>query len=75
MKGYREKSHFGLKVALEALFSKEGQIGKELLDNFSLAMELRESADYKSDFSKEGAEEVINYAREFLKKAKSILII
>jgi len=36
-------------------------------------MLLRETADYKSDFSKEGAEIAINNAEKFLVMAKKLL--
>ncbi len=72
-KGYREKSHYALKVAFEALFIDQGMIERELLDSFVTAMGLRESADYKSNFSKEGAQEVFENARRLIKRAENIL--
>ena len=72
-KGYREKSHYWLIVALQALYVEKGLIGESLVSDFHDAMILREDADYHGKFSKEGAEVTIESAKIFLKKAKSIL--
>lgn len=72
-RGYREKSHYYLLVALQALFVDEGFIEEELAREFHAAMVLREGADYHGQFSKEGAESSIQSARRFLKKAKTVL--
>ncbi len=50
-KGYREKSHYCLKVTLQALFADEGIMDQRLVDDFDTAMLLRETADYKSDMA------------------------
>lgn len=72
-KGYREKSHFCLKAAIQALFVDEGIMDKEYVDDFDTTMLLRETADYKDDFSKEGAEAAIENAERFLEKTEEIL--
>jgi uncharacterized protein (UPF0332 family) len=72
-KGYREKSHFCLKVAIQALYVDEGTLDKKYVDDFDTTMLLRETADYKSNFSKEGAESSIKSAQDFLAKAEEIL--
>lgn len=72
-KGYREKSHYYLVVALQALFVDKGLIEEELAKDFHTAMVLRESADYHGEFSKEGAESSIESATKFLRKAGAIL--
>ena len=72
-KGFREKSHYALLVALRELFSS--QLGTENLRNFDEAMSLREEADYSLIFSEEGAKEVVNDAKNLLNKAKEILHI
>ncbi|MCK9582182.1 MAG: HEPN domain-containing protein [Endomicrobiales bacterium] len=71
--GYREKSHYYLLVALRALFVGPKMLDEKLIVEFHEAMALREGADYHSEFSKEGAESVIESAREMLKKSKNIL--
>ena len=72
-KGYREKSHYYLLVALQALFVDKGLIEEELAKDFHTAMVLRESADYHGEFSKEGAESSIESATKFLRKVGAIL--
>jgi uncharacterized protein (UPF0332 family) len=43
------------------------------LDNYDMAKDLREDADYKSDFSREGAEQLISKAKKLFIKAKTLL--
>jgi len=71
-KGFREKSHYALLVALRELFS---ELEEETIRSFEEAMSPREEADYGLIFSEEGAREVINNAERFLEKAKEILRI
>ncbi|MFH1352030.1 MAG: HEPN domain-containing protein [bacterium] len=72
-KGYREKSHYYLLVALQSLFVDNGLLEENLVNAFHDAMVLREDADYHAEFSKEGAESTIESAKQFIQKAKSIL--
>lgn len=72
-KGYREKSHYYLFVALEHLFVSNGAAPEALAKLFLDAMTLREEADYHGDFSKEGAELVINGAEKMLQLARKIV--
>lgn len=72
-KGFREKSHACLKYVIEALYVETGALGKKHLSDFDTTMLLREAADYKSDFSREGADSSIAYAARFLERAEKIL--
>ena len=72
-RGYREKSHFCLLVAIKAIFVAQDLLKIEYTDAFYAGMILRENADYRSDFSKSGALAVIRNAEEFLIKATAIL--
>jgi len=72
-KGFREKSHYALLVALRELFKYELEL--ELIQSFEDAMSLREEADYGLVFSKEGATSVVNGAEKFLNKVREILHI
>lgn len=74
-KGYREKSHYYLLVALNSLFVKEGPLSEELALEFHDAMVLREDADYHGNFTEEGASSVLKAAKELLATTKSILKI
>lgn len=72
-RGYREKSHHCLQIAIEELFVKENLIDPDYLKFFEDAMGLREAADYESVFSKEGARRAIEGAEKFLSAAREIL--
>lgn len=74
-KGYREKSHYYLLVALNSLFVDAGLLSGEMASEFHDAMVLREDADYHGNFTKEGAETVLKAAKEFVVTAKAILKI
>jgi uncharacterized protein (UPF0332 family) len=72
-KGYRERSHYCLPVALQELFVDRGELDVDLVESLRHAMRLRETADYRSDFSEEGAHSVIERAAMLLKRAEEIL--
>jgi uncharacterized protein (UPF0332 family) len=72
-KGYREKSHFALLVALRELCSNE--LERSLIQNFEDGMYLRQEADYGLKFSESGALDVVENAEKILKKAIEILKI
>jgi uncharacterized protein (UPF0332 family) len=72
-KKYREKSHYCLVVALEHLYVEKGFIEKGILESLMLGKEMRESADYRSSFSKDGAENIIKAATNFLNITRKIL--
>jgi len=74
-KGYREKSHYCLRVAIAELFVKEKILDFNFLDFFDEAIGLREAADYENVFSKDGAKRVIKNAEKFLSTVKEILKI
>jgi len=72
-KGYREKSHFCLRTAIKNLFIDSNLLESSFLDDYDTAKDLRENADYKSDFSKDGAGQLIVKAKRFLGKVKILL--
>ena len=74
-KGYRERSHFCLRTAIKNLFIDKNLLEPNFLDDYDAAKDLRENADYKSDFSQENSKQLIAKAKEFLRKAKSLLNI
>jgi uncharacterized protein (UPF0332 family) len=71
--GYREKSHYCLSIALLELYGDIGKLPLSLVKSFDRAMLLRESADYKGDFSEAGAREVIGNAEGFIAVAKQLV--
>ena len=72
-KGFREKSHYALFVAIRELYANE--IERSLLQEFEHGMYLRQEADYGLKFSESGARDVIDTAEKLLKRAKAILKI
>jgi uncharacterized protein (UPF0332 family) len=72
-RGYRERSHHCLSVAIEALFVKTNKISERFIRIFKNIMSLRESADYNSSFSEEGAFLSISNAQEFLEMVMVLL--
>ena len=61
-KGYRERSHYALPVAIRELFGTE--IGTDLINACEEGMELRQEADYGLKFSEQGAGETLKGAVE-----------
>lgn len=72
-KGYREKSHACLSIAIKALFVDANELEARQLEHFRDCMALRKDADYGLIYSDKSAEEVIGWAREFLSAAGKIL--
>jgi uncharacterized protein (UPF0332 family) len=72
-KGFREKSHYALMLAIKILFSNE--LESSLVRQFEEGMALRQEADYGLKFSERGALETISGAEKLLSKAKEILKI
>ncbi len=71
-KGYREKSHYALKIAFKELFVDAGMLERKYYKYFEDAMDLRESADYLSEYSEGGAKEAVENAGELLGKVRLI---
>ena len=72
-KGYREKSHFCLIIALRELYVKEEKLNLEMVENFELCMNLRHEADYGLTYHQESAGTAIKYAEEFLNTTLKII--
>lgn len=68
-KKYREKSHIQLALAIKAFYIDKGLLPQEYYDSFIQALGLREMADYKRKFSKQGAQRNIKVAQEAIKLA------
>jgi len=69
-KGYREKSHACLSIALKALFVDSGVIEAKHHNRFRDCMNLREDADYGMVYSESSAKAAVEWAKEFLEDAK-----
>lgn len=72
-KGYREKSHYCLVVAIRELYIKDGTMNEELIDSLEPCMHLRHDADYGLIYDQESAEVALHYAEEFISVAKKLL--
>ena len=72
-RGFRERSHYALLVAVRELFGNE--LGKSLISRFADSMGLRQEADYGLKFSEAGATETVEGAEDFLKRAQELLKI
>jgi len=72
-KGYREKSHFCLVIALRELYVNEDTLNTEMVENLELCMHLRHEADYGLTYHQESAETAIKYAEEFLNNTSKLL--
>lgn len=57
--GIREESHAALKTALKELYVDAGILSAKTYSTFERGMDLREMADYKETYSKNGAEALI----------------
>jgi uncharacterized protein (UPF0332 family) len=72
-KGFREKSHRCLRVAVAHLYGPESEHLSRLIDDFQLAKQLRENADYAEDFSEGAARKLAESAGRFLAAARERL--
>jgi uncharacterized protein (UPF0332 family) len=72
-RGYREKGHYCLYLALKEFFVKEKKLDLKIAEDFNNSMILREDADYRRKFSREGSQAVIESAKRFLKTTKEVL--
>jgi uncharacterized protein (UPF0332 family) len=72
-KKYREKSHYCLVVALEHLYVERGILEKGFVESLVIGKEMREPADYRSSFSKDGADNLIRAAEDFRDSARKLL--
>ena len=72
-KGYRERGHYCLYLAIVEFFVKEKKLSAKLAEDFKNSMILREDADYGRGFSKNGAAATIKCAKAFFKATKMLL--
>ena len=72
-KGYREKSHFCLIIALKELYVKDDELNIEMVENLELCMNLRHEADYGLTYHQESAETALKYAEGFLNNTLNLL--
>lgn len=73
VKGYREKSHACLYVALETLYVESGAMERRFLDAFWEAKTARESADYRMKYGAALSGKAVENAKLFVRKAREII--
>ncbi|MFH0921414.1 MAG: HEPN domain-containing protein [Fibrobacterota bacterium] len=74
LRKFREKSHRCLRESLKVLYIDKGLVPPEYYDKFAVAMDLRESADYKSIYSKKDALLVISDAKAMIEIAEQLIL-
>lgn len=72
-KNYRERSHYCLIVALRAFYGEKGLLSIDLIEGFQKAKALRENADYYDQWSRKGAEALLDLAEKFLNMSTKLL--
>ena len=72
-KGFREKGHACLIVALRELYVGTGEMDRGLADDLEMVMDLRLEADYGLVHSADGARLAIEMAKGMLKATKDLL--
>jgi uncharacterized protein (UPF0332 family) len=73
LKGYREKSHYCLMLAMKEFYVSEGKMEMRMAESLQMAKALRESADYDNVFDKKSAVSLVDQAALFVKAAENIL--
>lgn len=64
-KGYREKSHYCLILAIKIFYVSEGVLEKRLVESLQAAKAMREDADYENTFDAKSAKALVEQAQEF----------
>jgi len=72
-RGYREKSHHCLSVAMRHLFISEGVLSETLIDDMDDARALREDADYRAKFSSASAQYNLKSASRLVDRVSALL--
>ena len=72
-RGYREKSHACLSIALKELFIDAAVLESKHFTRFRDCMSLREDADYGLVYSETSAKTAVDWAAEFLEDAKTAI--
>ncbi|MGB2844490.1 MAG: HEPN domain-containing protein [Candidatus Aminicenantaceae bacterium] len=72
-KNYRERSPYCLIVALRVFYEEKGHLSVNLIEGFQKAKSLRENADYYDQWSKAGAEPLLDLAEKFLNSSIKLL--
>jgi uncharacterized protein (UPF0332 family) len=72
-KGYREKNHWCLLIALRELLVRTGELDEELADDLELSMGVRHGADYALEYDMTTANRVVVKAEGMLEATRALL--
>lgn len=70
-RGYKEKSHSGLKFAIKTLFVDYGVISEDIFAGFDSAMVAREMADYSYVYDEKTARSMLDSTRKLIKEVEN----
>ena len=71
-RGYREKSHTGLKFAIKSIFVESGIMSNGTFSSFDFAMKAREEADYSYTYDEKLARNVIESTRTLIREVENL---
>ncbi len=72
-RGYREKSHYCLSIAMRHLFVGQGVLDERLINDMDDARALREDADHRAEFSAAGARHNLTAAKCLIARTSELL--
>lgn len=72
-RGYKEKSHSGLKFAIKTLFVNYGVISDDIYYDFDSAMKAREMADYSYIYDEKVALNMIESTKRLISEVEILL--
>jgi uncharacterized protein (UPF0332 family) len=71
-RGYKEKSHAGLKFAIKSLFVNNGIINNDIFAGFDFAMKAREMADYNYIYDEKTACDILESTRNLINELENL---
>ena len=72
-KGYRERNHWCLLIAVRELLVRTGELDEDLADDLELSMGVRHGADYALEYDDKTAGRVVGTAMSMLETARALL--
>jgi uncharacterized protein (UPF0332 family) len=72
-KNYRERSHYCLIIAIQALYVEKRLLPLRVVEGLKKAKTLRENADYYDEWSELGATTILKLAEELLDRCEEVL--
>ncbi len=71
-RGYKERSHAGLKSAIKSLFVNNGIISDNIFADFDYAMKAREMADYNYIYDEKLANDILESTRNLIDELENL---